>query len=277
MNAPIEACGPLELGVWIDDGPALVLERPYLDRLLALPLSHVAVMIDGPRPGMSDARWSTDELAKLAAALPRVERILSLWSHPSAAHVGGLLVELPALLEAFVSRVVELDLEPAGGWHARGVEGYVGLADAGRAVVENCRRAGAERVEITTFPAAIPRAAGAIAAADVLALQVYPVATRNGTPVPYGGRLGPLRYPAEALEAARRRFPGVELVCGLPAYKQAWPGHEPLEAMHAAIASAAGVGVKRARYWSAKWLVRKKKTVYAAPALEALGAVAVRT
>ncbi len=264
------ACGPIVTGTWLDDAPAIALDSHYLDRLRALGLEHVAVMVDGARPGLADQKWSTGELAKLAAALPGVRRIVSLWPTPVRTHLDEVRAALPSLLAALGSVTVDFDCEPFAGWKSKQVSGFVGLGDAGRAWVEMARECGAERVEVDTFPSAIPGAAGAIAAADVLTVQVYPVAVRDGKPVDYKGRLGPVRWPREALEAARKRFPRVSLVAGLPAYKQAWPGHHPGEAMFAAIASAAAADVKTCRWWSAKWLVRKATRSYAAPVLASL-------
>src|SRR5690606_29128554 len=141
----------------------------------------------------------------------------------------------------------------------------------------------------TTFPGAsrhvrsllraLSRRASAEAAVR-LVLQVYSVRTRGSSSAPtlieWHGALGPERLPREAITRARREHPGVEIVAGLAAYAQRGPGHAPAEAMHAAVASAAGTGVRRARWWSAKHLVRLAARRYSAAALELLRPISLR-
>ena len=260
----------LDVGAWIDDPPRLVLTDRYLERLRGLRLGHVAVMLDGVRPGLVDARWTAADLERLRDALPQsTRRIITTCPIPSRAHMAEMEDALPALLRAFGSNAVEHDLEPflGRGWDRAQVDGFLGLADAGRELVSRTLDAGAEHVEITTFPGAIPGAVGAIAAAGSLSLQCYPTAREGRT---YDGPQGPARFPLAAIEAARKRFPGVELVAGLPAYRQTWPGVAPDAAMAVALASAQAGGASVVRYWSAKWLCRLSARKYAAPFVASL-------
>ena len=104
-----------------------------------------------------------------------------------------------------------------------------------------------------------------------LLLQVYPVRSRGKQAIRWDGALGPVRYPAEALKRARERVPaGVDVQCGLAAYDQRWPGHEPGEAMTMAFQSARDGGARRVRWWSGKHVVRLGARAYSAPAIEAL-------
>jgi len=295
---PLEqpACGPLDLGAWLDDPPSLVLERGYLDAIRALPLSHLAVMLDGPRPGLSDARWSPAQLQQLARALPDHELVLTAWGAPQRQAIDELAARLPSLILAAMPSAIEIDAEPIGEWAPAGVEGYRdeggdkgALDEAADALAEVLVALDVLAFEVTTFPGAsrhvrsllraLSRRASAEAAVR-LVLQVYSVRTRGSSSAPtlieWHGALGPERLPREAITRARREHPGVEIVAGLAAYDQRWPGHAPAEAMHAAVASAAGTGVRRARWWSAKHLVRLAARRYSAAALELRRRISLR-
>lgn len=288
------ACGPIDLGAWIDDPPSLVLRAAYLDALRALPLSHVAVMVDGPRPGLADARWTERDLERLAEALPDHERVLTVWAPPQRPAVDELRQRLPELVSALGARAVETDDEPIGEWVERGVHGYHDedgdghvLDDASDALADVLAELGVD-VEVTVFPGALrgvrPLLAAlvgrvGIAHAVRLVLQVYAVRRRGSKAKPelvdYDGPLGPVRFPREAIAAARRSCPGVEVAQAVAAYDQRFPGRAAGDAMHAAIAGGAGIGVRRMRIWSSKHLVRLNARRYAAPALDTLRPIAL--
>lgn len=286
---PHLACGPLELGTWLDDRPSIALRPAYLDRLRALPLDEIAVMVDGPRPGLEDQRWRLPHLEQLARALPRHRRTLTAWAAPQREAVDELGAQLPELLEALGASAVEVDVEPVGEWALRGVRGYRdeggdrGALDEASEALADVLAATGLPVEVTVFPGSLHRVRRLLEALVrrgvrvSLVLQTYPVRTRGPRSAPqiieYDDALGPLRLPREALTAARDAHPDVELVAGLAAYDQrGWPGVRPEEAMHAAVASAVSAGVRRARWWSVKHLCRLSARRYSAPALEALRA-----
>lgn len=285
------ACGPLELGAWIDDRPSLVLERRYLDAIRALPLTHVAVMIDGPRPGLEDQYWRLGHLEQLRRALPDHERVLTVWAAPQLGAIEELGAQLPELVEALGASAIEVDTEPVGEWALRGVRGFrdeggdKGALDEASDALAQVLAASRLPVEVTVFPGALRNVRRLLEAlvrelgpdgAVRLVLQAYPVRTRGPRSKPelveYSSALGPERLPRESILAARAAHPGVELVAGLAAYDQrGWPGVAPADAMHAAVASAVATGCRRIRWWSVKHIVRLAGRKYAAPAIAALG------
>lgn len=261
----------LDLGAWIDDPPRLVLQPRYLAALRELPLEHVAVMIDGPEPGLSDARWRPSDLERLQRALPRHRRSITIWASPHASEIRALRARLPVLLHALGADVVEVDLE--GPWRKADVEGFASRTIAGVELVHALRDAGAREVEVTTFPGALPACKGAVDVADRLVLQVY--ATSTSSP-DYDGPLGPRRGPVAGLEAARERHPRIEVCAGLAAYRQtsaqvpSWRGRDGAESMMVALDSAQSAGVRLVRWWSVKHLCRTAAKVYARRALLSL-------
>jgi hypothetical protein len=269
---PIEL---LELGLWIDDSPRLALLRPYLDRLRALPLSHVAVMIDSTERGL-DARWTARQLAELAAAIPEMSVVLTLWPEPTRAYVRQLERELPALVAAAVVRVVELDLE--GGWKVGKLEGYPSMQEAAIDLRGAVLDAGAREFEVTTFPAhAEAHDRGTVKGEARLWLQTYPVAEARGEKRDFFGPLGPSRRPYEdVIRVQRSAEPGVDVCAGLAAWAQdGWPG-DPGDSMAAALDSARRAGVRRVRWWSSKHVLGARTNDYAYAAIEAARPLSLR-
>lgn len=250
-----------DLGTWLDDRPAITLAPRYLDALRSLPLRHVAVMADGPEPGLADAKWSLTDLEALAVALPQHHRVLTLWGAPDVDRMRELALRVPAMLRALGTTWVEVDLEGVGGWRQSGVRGYRNLHDAGAALVRTLRDAGATTVEVTTFPGMLPRVRGAIeGGADRLVLQVYATERKTHT----------IASAVEALRKARARYPLTEVCAGVAAYKQ--PGADSDERanhMFDAI-EAASHECSTVRLWSAKHLARTTAKRYSRAALLAL-------
>lgn len=242
-------------GLWIDDPPGLALRDDYQERLAALRLDELAVMVDGPGPGLDDARWTPRQLEQLAT-ISRAPLVLTYWGSPDRVALEALRSRLPDYVRAAGARAAELDLE--GPWDHRRVRGYSSLEQAADALGEAVRRSGAQ-YEVTTFPSRLRTVLSALAHADRLLLQVYPVSSRGGQPIRYDGELGPVHWPREALEQARRRIaqvaPACEVALGLPLYRQAWPGVEIEGALGEALRSGLAAGVARARWWSSKWIV----------------------
>lgn len=260
----------LDLGIWIDDSPATVLQAGYLARLTGLPLGHIAVMAEGSGDGL-DVRWTQRQLRELAASTPGFRRILTLWPEPDADYLIELDDRLPGLLEALGSDVVELDLE--GHWKSHKVRGFRSLREAGTAL-RGVVRTHAREVEVTTFPAHLEaNARGAFTGEDRLLLQSYAVSEARGEKRAPDGRYGPERRAFEDIVQARAKGePGVEVAVGLAAWQQSgWPG-EPEEAMAAALASAQRAGVGMVRWWSSKHVIGARANSYAAKAIEAAGA-----
>lgn len=265
------------LGVWIDDPPEIVLSGTYLARLLGeAPISEVAVMLDGPHPGLSDQRWDWRELERLRKRLPpHVRRILTAWIAPKASAVDELAGAVPRLIEALGAHGFELDAEPAGGWREAQVRGYLDanrdrrrLDDAAAAIGDFMAALDVEDLEVTTFP-------GALRAVAVLVEEIarrarpdqrvrylsqdYAVRHRGSKSAPilveWASALGPLRLPLEARAKARATLPAsVVLGTGLAAYDHSFPQGDALEK---SVEVARADGADLFRIWSGKWIARK--------------------
>lgn len=276
----------LDLGLWIDDRPALALTPAYLARLRALPLSHVSIMIETTTGGL-DATWSEAHLRSFAAAVPELDRGLTLWPEPTAAYLAQLRTALPRLLRAIGptqrgAYVVEWDLE--GAWKRAKVRGFASLEAAGAALMRLVDEVAAElgapiEVEVTTFPAHLESGDRSTVRGEArLFLQAYPVAqARDGTPRDYDGPLGPARRPyEEVLRVRAAAEPGVEVCAGLAAWYQAgWPGG-PDAAMAHAVDAARRAGVRRVRWWSARHAIGASANSYAARGIEAARSLSLR-
>lgn len=259
------------LGIWLDDPPRLTLSKPYLAALKALPIREVAVMLDGPEPGLEDARWTARDLQRLRDALPYHRRVLTAWASADARAIQQLGRELPELLDALEAVSLELDVEPVGEWRERDVHGFADrdldgarLDDVAEALAAMMLSLPVREFETTTFPGALAAVLPLLdelarqAPSDVairLWLQLYAVLTRGERKVSWTGKLGPMRFPREGLELARRRVPGrVEVCAGLAAYDTRWPGRG--DSMVVAAEAALLGGSSSLRWWSAKWLCR---------------------
>ncbi|MEQ9080455.1 MAG: hypothetical protein RLP09_41705 [Sandaracinaceae bacterium] len=260
-----------DLGIWLDDPPSVVLRPRYLDTLRQLPIQHLAVMADGPAPGLHDARWTTADLARLRAALRSRRLILTAWAAAHAKSTAELGQRLPALVDALEADGVEVDVEPVGDWSEGDVRGFEDIDRDGSRLDEASDALAAvlvslpvPEIETTVFPGAlrhvIPLLEALVATGTPktlrLWLQVYAVATRSGTPIAWNGKLGPMRFPREALADARARVPSdVEVCAGLAAYRTTWAEHGDSMTVAAQSALMDG-GPRRLRWWSGKWLTR---------------------
>jgi len=263
---------PIDLGIWIDDPPRIVLREGYLDPLRSLPLSHVAVMADGPEPGLVDQRWDRRDLEALARALPHHHRVLTLWVSAERRALDELVARVPGMLEALGSIVFEGDIEPIGHFKESDVRGFVDedldgreLDDAAAAIAQALVELPVCEIEVTTFPGALRVALSLLeelarraspAQRVRLWAQLYAVLTRAVGAIAWDGRLGPVRFPRDGLVDLREQVPAsVEVCAGLAAYDTVWPGHG--ESMLVAAESAILAGSPGARWWSSKWLCRK--------------------
>ena len=255
-------------GLWIADHPSVVLRDDYLEALQALELDEHAVMIDGPRPGLSDAFWSLKQLAQFAEATEgwRARRVLSLWAAPQKHAIAELRARLIDIQLALQSRVVEVDGE--GVWNTDHLAGYSSLDAAGGALAETVRgSASTTELELTTFPSILQRLLSIGRYVDRLVLQVYSTTPRNDQTVAYDSSLGPLHFPKDGLARARARLDKnklehVELAAGLALYHQQWASRSDLDGMTDALAGARESlrpFAPRARWWSSRFVLGNKK------------------
>lgn len=257
LKEALVQCGPLKLGVWIDDPPHDVLKPAYIDAIHALPFHELAVMVDGPKPGIKDARWSAAQLKEFFAAFPAHDRIMTVWTPAQKHPIAELEAKIMELADALKPIAIEADAEPAGKWAKKFLVGYATLGEAAADTMRVLRKPGV-RTEVTVFPSAYSSAAELVKLADVLVSQNYAVASHDGQAVPAFGPLGPDRYPRESILLARERFPKQRIVSGHAAYHQRFTNLPPHDAMMKAIASATGVGCNHIRFWAGKHFFRFK-------------------
>jgi hypothetical protein len=261
------SCGPVDAGLYIDDSPALAATPAYVRRVAAIGLDHVAVMLDGPRRGMDDVRWSERHLARFAdlAGDLGVARVATLWPEPTRAWVGQLRERLPAILEALATRTLELDVEGVN-WTTKRLDGFESLDEAAAAVVDAALDAGAT-IEVVSWLARLGSARGFLPHVARLVLMTYPRRHRPlgglNVAVPYDGPFGPKLVGAHLDRARVLLGPSIELASALPAWGQQWPGVPPLAAMRATHSAAVDRGVRVIREWSSKFVIGKRKNSYA--------------
>jgi hypothetical protein len=215
-------------------------------------------MLDGPRPGLGDLHWTLQQLTQLRQGLKGLELVATFWVPAQRAALAELQEKIGPICDALEPIAVEADAEPAGRWARKGLQGFATLDAAADAAARVLRAPGLP-LEVTVFPSAFGSAAPLIERADVLVSQNFPVAERDGHAISAKGGLGPEHYPKDSLTLARRHFPHVEIVSGLPAYGQAFAHMGPEDSMRTAIASSVAAGVNRIRFWSLKHIVRKNR------------------
>ena len=251
-----------KLGVWLDDPPSLVLQPNYLGLLTDLGVDHLVVMVDGPEPGLDDARWDVGQLQRLRTMLPaQIDLVPSIWPIPSRHFIENVLPNrLPAILQACHTSRLELDCEPAGDWTKGDLDGYQTLEQCSHALWGVLRRAGVEFLDVTTFPAAVRHCAALLdASKGRLVLQTYAVTTRQGEDVGFESNLGPEKWTERGYQIARRST-DAPVALGIAAYRSKFPNRTEAHAWRTQLRVFRELeGVERVvRVWSSKWLCRKK-------------------
>lgn len=274
-------------GAWVDSPPSEVLKPAWWAEYRALGFQTAALMIESFKDGL-DERWTDHEIAH-AGVLARsadVELVLTFVPEPKRKYLTEFERRAPALCT--LAGAAGLDMDVEGNWLVREVEGFENLPEAGVELVKIVRRFSRKldvRLEGSTFTfhgENGPRAALA-PLLDRWLPQAYAVRHRkDGTGqeilVPWEDRLGPAQMPHTTLDRALL-IPGVKeshprLGCGLAAYDQTWPGHDPEEAMQVAYDAAKAYLPVEIRWWSTKWILGPRANPYAARFLRRLNGTA---
>lgn len=263
---PAEPADP-RLGVWVDDRARVVLSEQYLDNLVSLGLTTLAIMVHRSTAGSEVTwrpRWTADQLAQLRTlAEPRqLSLVITTWPLPRRDLLEAFRRELPPLLAA--SGAVGLEVDTEGNWLSPRLDGFADMDEAGRALVDTLREIAAPtgaRLELTTYPFHPENGENAKVAPhmDLVFPQAYSVANRQDKKITWEEREGPGQL--QRFSAARARSitrleegkPGIAL--GLPAYDQNFDGHSAIEALTLALNTACNIGVPEVRYWSSKWII----------------------
>src|SRR5262249_19219752 len=120
----------LQLGVWVDDRPRVVIDEAYLDDLVSLGLSTLAIMVHRSTAGSETAwqpRWSVEQLSQLRAlAQPRnLSLVITTWPLPNRDLLATFARELPPLLAAAGAIGLEVDTE--GNWLESRLDGFADM------------------------------------------------------------------------------------------------------------------------------------------------------
>ncbi len=257
------------VGIWVDDAASRVLDEAYLDRVASLDIATAALMVNRANTSRDqpdwDLRWKEEQFVAAARGLSArgIHVIFTAWPRPRRAAIDTLCATVGRLLRKCRGAGFEIDAE--GNWKASFLTDFANLDEAGQYLGERMRRASPEgtRLELTTYPyheelAEAPTVAQYM---DVVVPQAYSVA---GARKPgWGERLGPGSMQETAIELGRR-VPGTQLVVGLAAYSQQYPGHLAADAMQLALDTVGDEGIEEVRYWSSKWILGQRANGYAA-------------
>ncbi len=255
------------LGLWVDDRARVVLDERYLDDLVSLRLSTLAIMVHRSTAGRETSwqpRWTAEQLARLRElAQPRnLSIVITTWPLPNRELLATFRRELPPLLAAAGAIGLEVDTE--GNWLPSRLDGFADMNEAAAALVDTLREIAAPsnaRLELTTYPFHPENGAQAKVAPhmDRVFPQAYSVANRQDKAVSWDEREGPGKLQRFSASRAREIVPVAEgrpvLAMGLAAYDQTFEGHTPIEALKVAFDTAHNVGVAEVRYWSSKWIL----------------------
>ncbi len=255
-------------GCWIDESPSTVLSDGYFDRLVAMGLQTISIMLNhSTASGASrpwQPRWTAAQLQTVGqrAADRDIDVVGTVWPLPDSDSIAALIAAVPELLRAAGAKGLEVDAE--GNWSEKHLGGFSTLGEAAKTLADRMREVAAPlgaELELTTFPYHPENGPHATLAplVDRLFPQAYSVSARGHEAVPFTGHtISPGRMQQVTLERART-VPGVstgavEVGCGLAAYHQVWPSHTGEQAMGVAYDEALKLGVRRVRYWSSTWI-----------------------
>ncbi len=262
------ATGSVIRGCWIDEAPSIVLRDGYFDRLVAMGIETIAIMLNHSATSGSgrpwQPRWTATELQTVGqrAADHEIEVVGTVWPLPDAQNIAALIAAVPPLLSAAGAKGLEVDTE--GNWSEKHLRGFPTLDEAAKTLAGKMREVAAPlgaKLELTTFPYHPENGPHATLAplVDRLFPQAYSVNSRGNEAVPFSGQAtSPGTMQQVAVERARK-VPGVatgsvEVCCGLAAYHQVWPSRTGEQAMGVAFDEAVNLGIRRVRYWSSTWI-----------------------
>lgn len=273
----------LTLGCWVDDSQRIQ-QHEYVQKMADLGFNSMALMVD-----RADEPWTPlyteaeiDKIAKLADDKD-MEIVLTTWPYPNRQVLDTMADRMARLMLVApeVIRAAEGDTE--FNWHVRHLDGFATLDEAEEywsdKLTEICEPTEARR-EQTTFTSHTENgpAAGMAIHMDRLLPQAYSVRSRkkrDGSEwlIPWAHTYGPGQMQKHTLDRTMQ-VPGVpesiQMGCGLAAYDQGWPGHDPEEAMRVAYSTAVEYGCVEIRYWSFKWIFGHLANQYAINFFESL-------
>jgi hypothetical protein len=278
----------MKIGLWVDDHPRVVTRGDYLDRVVDLGITSLAIMVDDFSLELADT-WALDDLRLIRqrAVVERdIEVGLTVCPYPTHDRIMTLFAMLGYMVDESGASFVEYDLE--SNWRSR----HGDLAAMGDLLVEMSRRDLHEkrdtRFEATTFPGHSEHTDLSTVAryCDRFFSQAYSVSIINGARQSWESQTrGPGRAQESAYKKARLAFecerkqdgrPAIGL--GLPAWAQTWPMRSIDKAMGLAYDKAIDLvdPVVGLRYWSSKWVLGGRMNYWAAKFLKSLQTASVR-
>jgi hypothetical protein len=196
--------------------------------------------------------------------------ILTCWPRPARDQLDALETGMRELMIATGAVAIEVDVE--GNWDRKHLAGFDSMQAAATYLLAVLRRVAAgKRVELNTFPFHSENSSKALLAphVDLLIPQAYSVNERADEPVQWTSAYGPGRMQDVTIErmATTGAPSSARTALGLAAYEQRFAGHEPLEAMRAAVAAGRKHGCSRFRWWSSKWILGRMSSAWARTAI----------
>jgi hypothetical protein len=260
----------IPLGLWVDDAPGVALAS--LDDYRELGIDTIAVMVESSRSSW-DPTWTISQITRLQqrAVELGIEVVLTTWPSPRRAYLDAMASWL-AQAVPYGAAGIEVDLE--GQWGRNDLDGSLSsLSEAAALLLLKLRDlAGAHdlRLEVTTHPGHMESSPSALVVphVDRIVAQAYSIRRRpSGEIIEWADkRYGPGRHQKWAAADART-VPAVGaghvgLSLGIAAWSQAWPGHEPHEALDRAYQAAVAEDPAEIRLWSSKWVTGAHATPY---------------
>jgi hypothetical protein len=266
----------LVFGVWVDDSYKKVSTDKYLTKLKDLGITRLAIMVNkmnvsnkGP---LWKLRWSIDKFIKFAKKAKKYDfsLVLTCWPRPDIHQINCMLEDIEEFAKVENVHAIEYDAE--GNWKGRHLVGFHSMVEAGIYLADKTRRLNHltnTNFEVTTFPNHIENSRRATLAcfADTLLVQAYSVAHRKRSgknwSVPLTHRYGPGKMQEWAMGMATH-VPGLRksIGCGLAVYDQRFSQCGPSNAVERAILAAISCGADEIRFWSSKWIIGARRSIY---------------
>lgn len=254
-------------GVWWDIAASTTMaDMPgYVAKLKAFGIRDVMVMAQDLDEPEYRLRWTPAQLKAFATAVHAEGMAfgIALWPAPTRAYLDQMIFgsdgspSLRSLQVLTRADALEFDIE-SNNWSADKMVGFASQDECAAAFAEVLTAAAGRGAVAgsTTYPSSLSRDGFIAKLAKRLnyqAVQSYSHASKY----PWDGPYGPGKM--QRLGAEKVAALGVpNVIIGLGAWDQAYPGHTIREAMQIAYQTAFDLGAKNVRYWSAKWILTSR-------------------
>jgi hypothetical protein len=252
--------GP-RLGVWVDQMPGQVLRDGWFRQISGLGFQTLSPMFDASPFGW-DPRWSDGQVGELVdmARRWRLAVAATVWPDPSIETIPRLIDALHRWAPLGI-RHVNVNIEPL--WTRAPESEYRPAADLLVEGLLSLKRDFGTVLELDTHTGHREITQRALISPYMDRIGVMAYSVREGNSGELYSWSDPARGPGLAQDRAFRlvqRVPGVpegeiQLVAGLAAWSQQWPGHPQSEALGLAYDAALRWSPAEIRYWSSRHIL----------------------